>query len=178
MAEQTLTAEQQNLIKQRQRTIRQRLHGLFLHDIRYHLLTAGRSRHSLGGALNNRMIAFAKMATYNDGRLLLTYWTQIEAELNRDPFILGARLIKDGRVSQFTGSSWDRNFYQMVEGQEGSIDEGKLTPQRVTGMPGFGVVSIEQAEQFLGYWGGTPDSVSHPPPPPPTPDPPPEENSE
>lgn len=190
MAEQTLTGAQKTLIAQRQRTVRQRLHGFFLHDTRYHFLTAGRSRRSLGGAINDRMTGFAKAATFNDGRLLLTYWTQIEAELNRDPYILGARLLKENRVSQFAGVAWDTHFYQMAEGEEGSIDEGKLMPKRVTGMPGFGIVSIEQAQQFLGYWGGADTTAAHPIDPPqptpaptpdpaqPPPDPPPEENGQ
>lgn len=164
-----LTDAQQKVIKVRRRVIRQRLYGIFQRDPRYAICFAGRSRRSLGGAMRDRLCGFAKLGAFENGRLLLTYWTDIELELMRDPFHLGGQVLDMNALSRFTAAAWERHFYKMAMGDPEGIDANRLVPQRVTGMPGFGVVSMEAAERFLGYWGGTPVSAPPAPTPPPTP---------
>ena len=149
-----LTEAQQKDIKVRQRLIRRRLHGFFQRDPRYGICLAGRSRRSLGGATRNRLMGFAKMGAFEAGRLLATHWTAIEPELNRDPYVLGARVLADAALSRFVAADWESRFYTMAEGATDSIDAGMMVPQRVADMDAFTGVSDEQAEIFLGYWGG------------------------
>ena len=154
-----LTDNQKALIAARRRVIRVELHGRF-NNWAYNRVRED-NRNTVGGQMDNRQVGFAKVALFNEGRYLLSHWTDIRAELDMDPLAHAYRMrrvrggVRGTMLMAWAQATLESRFYQTVKTGDAVDAFGGWSASRVDAIPDFGAVTRDDVWEWLGYMGGT-----------------------
>ena len=125
----------------------------------------GGSLRSIGGALWSREMGFAKAALLNRGSLLLDHWDAIKRERDM-PLRILAWEMSEAVFSQSV-VPWESSFgrHVLTSEQDSSSQElngGRWIFQRDIVIPGFSIISEQEAMFFYGNIGGEFQQFLHP----------------
>ena len=117
-----------------------------------------------GGIAYQRQLMFAKVAIFNEGRNLLLHWPTIKREM-KIPWSVHYYNISEA-AWKLIGANLESTFYSTKTDAFDAVDlqlyEGRWLPVQETRIPGFGVVELDDALEFLGVIGGTDPLIAHP----------------
>ena len=116
-----------------------------------------------GGIALQRQYAFLKLAVFDDGRPLLNHWPEIRKEL-RIPWGVHYANASDAAWSAVAGQI-ESTFFMTKRDDFDEVNlalyGGKWLPT-TTDVPGFGVVELTDALEFVGLIGGQHPEVNRP----------------
>ena len=117
-----------------------------------------------GGLAYQRQLMFARTAIFNEGRNLLSHWPTIKREM-RMPWSVHYYNMSLGAWKP-VGGSLESTFYSTKTDGFDSIElqlyNGRWLPVQETRIPGFGIVELDDALEFLGVIGGVDPLLAHP----------------
>ena len=158
-----LTDREQAIVDHRQEQIVRACRAAMTDDS-FKLLAEPESISTKGGLAYQRQIMFAKVAIDDEGRNLLRFWPAIKSELQIPWGVhyynmslaawkeIGARL-ESGFYSSMTG---DFDEAQLL------LYKGRWLPIEEVSIPGFALVELDDALEFLGHIGGVDPREAHP----------------
>ena len=153
-------AEQVAQIETRRQYLRD-MHAAVLEDEVFKIMLDPTGRRSIGGVLWQRELGFAKLALINQGRPLIDHWDVIKAERDMPPKIIAWECDE----TEFSRAlDWQTTFYKVLTSDEQdetqrTLHGGTWIFQPVPALPGFSVVSDQQAIRFYNHIGG--DMLHH-----------------
>ena len=123
-----------------------------------------RSIATKGGVAYQRQLMFTKVAIFNEGRNLLAHWPIIKLEMEI-PWSVHYYNISEA-AWKLIGANLESGFYSTKTDDFDTVElqlyEGRWLPVKETRIPGFGVVELDDALEFLGVIGGVDPLLAHP----------------
>ena len=158
-----LTTRERDIIQHRQEQIIRAVRATVV-DSYFLAVSEPHSIASKGGIAYHRQMMFAKVAIFNEGRVLLAHWPVIKREL-RIPWSLHFYNASETAWKEI-GGDLESSFYSSKTSGFDSIElglhDGRWLPVEETAIPGFGIVELDDAREFLGIIGGTDPLIAHP----------------
>ena len=160
---QPLTKRDLEIIEHRQVQVLQSVRPV-LSDPYFQSIADPHSIATKGGIAYQRQLAFAKVAIFNEGRVLLAHWPTIKYEM-RIPWSLHYYNASEP-AWRAVGSMLESTFYSTKTDAFDSVElglyDGRWLPVEETAVPGFGIVETDDALEFLGLIGGVDPLIAHP----------------
>ena len=157
-----LTPTDKEVIEHRREIVSETVYNRLI-DTTFQALADKSSVRTLGGLALQRQYAFLKLAMLNDGRPLLNHWPEIRAEL-RIPWGVHYAHASEPAWAAVSGQIESSFFMTKRDGFDEvnlSLYGGKWLPVP-TDVPGFGVIELTDALEFVGLIGGQLPEVDRP----------------